>query len=305
MDVNEMLNGVNNLASIEEGLFDVARVPLYPPTLEAFNSEFKGDATDLVRPDAFAIYRTTGGDPLGYVGKDFRPTQPRELFTQFVECLKEVDGIDLNKVRYRELKEGAKIQFSVSLQSITFRNRAKVGDDIETRLVITTGFDGFTKTTLNLETLRLICINGMTALKSHAKVSFKNTKGNFGKLGIACEQVSKVASRVTEFKELFIQFDSREVTKKEVDDYVKAVFGYSNAEREELGTAKTKRLDAIMTSFDLEMSRSGNTVWGMLNGVTHFTNHVADTRNREDYVFSGGGLLLNNKAQAEAINLIS
>lgn len=313
MNTEQITKGLQHVANIEKQLFDVAKVPLYPPTLDAFKETFgTKDAEQLGRPDYFATYKTTGGSPLGTIGKDFTPTQPRELFSSFVECLSDVSELDLSTIQYRELKGGAKVQFIVKLPSISFKNAMKVGDEVATNLVIQTGYDGLTKTTFNLETLRLICTNGMTVRGTEAGVSFKNTKHNVGKLSIAtdtawvagCEQIIKMIDQTQSVKKAFQLFDKTEVTRKEVDAYVKKVFGYSNTERAELGKVKTERLDQIMASFDLEMSRTGNTVWGMLNGVTHFTNHIAETDNREDYMLTGAGLLTNDKAQKFALELV-
>ena len=98
-------------------------------------------------------------------------------------------------------------------------------------------------------------------------------------------------------------FDSAEITRKDLDTYLTKVFGYNNSDRAELTKVKVERLDAIMESMEIEFKRSGETVWGMLNGVTHFTNHVADTKNRLDYMQVGAGFLTNNKAQKVALEM--
>lgn len=298
-------SGAANLVAIENQLFDVLTLPLYPPTLEVIKSENDiHPKASFKRPNTFGNYKHTGGDCLGVLGKDFRATQPRALFQSFVECLTELDNIDFSKMRYTELKGGAKVRFTIPLQGFGFKNKARKIDDIETFISLETGFDGYTKTTYTLDTRRLVCLNGMTVKDSSVNVSFKNTKGNVDTIKLACHQLTAVAENGKKFQERVAAYNNREVSKKEVNAYVKGILGYSPEDREELYSTKIARLDQLMEAIDLEFSRTGTTVWGLLNGVTYATNHVFETKNRTDYLFAGAGYRTNAKAQVLANELI-
>jgi hypothetical protein len=79
--------------------------------------------------------------------------------------------------------------------------------------------------------------------------------------------------------------------------------GYNEAIRSELGTAKQNILNNVQESIALEFSRTGSTLWGLVNGITHYTNHVARTDDRNDYLLVGGGLKLNDTAQKVALEM--
>lgn len=299
MNILENLNAdMNQLNAIENQLFEVVTVPLYPPSLDGIQSLHSNVPNDakFVRPNSFANYRNDGGAPLGTVGKDYFATQPIELFQAFTECLIST-GADLSKFRYDTFKDGAKVRFSTHLGDYSFKNKARKVDDIETRLILETGFDGNTKTTFSLETLRLVCTNGMTVTESKSAVSFKNTRGNLGKISIACNDIAKMGGKLEDYNTKIAAYNAKDITAKDVEAFSARILGYSMKDKLELGKVKLARLDSFMESIELEFKRTGATAWGLLNGATHFTNHVAETSDRNEYLYNGGGRLINAKAE--------
>ena len=294
-------DGNNNVEAIRKQLFNVVMVPLYPPTLtqiQSVNTEFIiPDNASFVRPENFSAYKHIGGKPLGTIGKDFRPTQPSILLDAFSECLIE-SGLDLRTLKYEELQGGRKVQFSVELTPTIFKNAAKVGDIISNRLVLRTGFDGYTATTFQIETLVLKCTNGMTAKDTSVNVKFKNTQGNLGKIAIACTDIAKMAESAKDFGELIKVYDAKAIDAKILDKFLTATIGYNRKDANELGKIKTQRLDELMGAINVEFKRNGRTAWGLLNGLTYATNHIwAPKENALDYIHLGGGLKTNDKAQ--------
>lgn len=303
--LNALNKGINNIKGIENGLFDVLNLPLYPPSFGAIksaNGQFQIGG-EFIRPESFATYKNTGGHPLGTIGKDYVPTQPKDLFNAFTNCLIEAN-YDLSTVKYTEVKGGKRVRFSVDYDSIGFKNAKGNQDDLGTKIVLETGYDGKTKTTFSIETIRMICSNGMIIKDSHMNVAFKNTKGNFGKIFIACDNILSMGENIDLYKEQLLSYNSKAISTKEVNVMLKKTLGYDQTERTELSKTKNARLDEVMSSIELEFSRTGSTVWGLLNGITHFTNHIADTDNRIDYLNFGAGLKTNNIAQVVANQLV-
>ena len=59
-------------------------------------------------------------------------------------------------------------------------------------------------------------------------------------------------------------------------------------------------LENIEKSIALEFARTGETAFGLLQGVTHYTNHVANTSKTisdAEYIRFYQGNVTNNKAQ--------
>jgi len=74
-------------------MFQVKKIQLHTG-IEGFES-----------PNSFGIYKTTGGNALGIVGKDYTPTQPAFLYDNFQACLVARE-IDDSKMKFREIKGG-------------------------------------------------------------------------------------------------------------------------------------------------------------------------------------------------------
>jgi hypothetical protein len=288
--LNLISSGNANIESIKGKLFDVVKVPLITG-LEGFNN-----------PDSFGVYRATGGDALGSVGKDFTPTQPKLLFDEFENCLYQTD-CDFNDVSYLELKGGKKIVFEAPIKTIGFTNLKGEEDEMIVKINLATGFDGLTKTSLFISCFRMVCTNGMKAWRTEFAVSFKNTKGNVGKASSLCNDIAKATDSINDFEAYIRQLNRVSVNQAKVEEFLTKTLGYSDNLKEELGTRKQNILNLVQESIDLEFSRTGATLWGLVNGITHYTNHVAKTEDRNDYLLVGGGLKLNDLAQKVALEM--
>jgi hypothetical protein len=299
MNILENLSNENaHIEAIREQLFNVVTLPLYPPATDVIGAEYdipKG--ATFKRPPNFGNYKQSGGECLGVLGKDFRATQPSMLLDAFSQCLIDT-GIDLKSLFYEEVNGGRRVRFGVDLEPIKFRNMAKVGDVVSTRLVLQTGYDGYTATTFQIETEVLKCTNGMVGRGTSSKVRFKNTKGNIGKIAIACNDIAQMVTSSQDFGRLIRAYDKTSVSDEQVDAFLKATIGYNRKEREELGKVKTQRLDELMGAIDREFTDNGKTAWGLLNGLTRATNHLwTDEDSKLDYLTAGAGFRTNDKAQ--------
>lgn len=304
--LSEISKGNNHVEAIRQQLFNVVTLPLYPPTTEVVKTEFDIiDGAEFKRPLSFGNYKHTGGDCLGVLGKDFRATQPIMLLDAFEECLIG-SGLDLSTLNYEEVLGGKRVRFSVDLQEFKFKNSANVGDVVSKKLVLQTGYDGFTSTSFQIETEVLKCTNGMVASGTSAKVKFKNTKGNESKIAIVCDDVARMVTNAEDFEQLIRVYDSTKVTAKDVDDFLMTTLGYNRKMRDELGKVKLARLDEFMLAIETEMTRNGKTAWGLLNAITYATNHLwTGEGSKLDYLTAGAGLRTNDKAQKFLNNLVT
>lgn len=272
-------NEMNVVSSIREQLFNVEKVQLVP-CKEGFNV-----------PQAFGMYKQGGGDPLGVVGKDFTATQPVALLDGLVGC-----GLDLSKMSYSELKGGSKIFFDIPAGQINFRNLRGQEDTTNVSVRVQTGFDGWTSTSLYIYTYRLVCANGMKATVTEFKAKFKNTSGNQGKALSLCHDVGMAIENLATLEELYLKLDKIQVNQTIIDDYLKKVANIDKAIKDEWSTRKLNMYNDIMGSIDLEFSRTGATAYGLLQGITHYTNHKASGSGSDEYILLDTGAKMNDKA---------
>ena len=293
--------GNTNVETIKEGLFDVINVPLFTN-----QSKFETPENGM-----YSIYKSEGGLPLSgtrAMSKDYTPQQPTFLFDSFTKCLVDNTSADLSKIKYHEMKGGAKIRFEVPVKTIEFTNMAGKKDESIISLNIQTGFDGNTATSLYLSMFRMICTNGMKANVTEFKSSFKNTIGNVGKIQLLCNDVTKALDTTDNLSDIITKLNSIQINTERKNEFIEKVLGIKLSERADFTTRKRNILESIEESIALEISRSGGNLWGLLNGVTHYTNHSvktfdAITQTSEDhqntvnqYIFSETGEKMNSLA---------
>jgi hypothetical protein len=292
---NFMLNIANanqNVANIENQLFDVV--------LEEF---ITNNPKRLVK-ERFGIYKVTENDEyqLGEIGNRFAPTQPRAVFQAFCDVILK-KGLDTEKLRYTEVKNGEVVRFSIDLEPISYINLRKQEDVTIPTLNLQIGLNGKVVTSMFLSTLRLICTNGAKKSFTEFKTSFKNVKGNQGKIVGMFDDVVRCMEEVKDVKELYARMNKVTINQDVVNTYLKRVADIDMKMYNEYAKVKQNSIDAMNKSIELEIGRTGATLFGLYNGLTHYANHEINTKDK-DSVFSGVGSKLIAKAEKLVLELV-
>ncbi|MBC7866242.1 MAG: DUF932 domain-containing protein [Gloeobacteraceae cyanobacterium ES-bin-316] len=274
------------------GIFEVVKMQLHTG-LEGYNS-----------PVAFGTYKKGGGPALGVVGKDFTPTQPAFLIDSFATSL-EAHQLPTNKIQFKEVKGGARVIISSMVKEITIKNLAKKNDVIDMSIALQTGYDGRTVTSMFVDTNRLICTNGMTATNTDFKISFKNVKGNVGKANLMSEDIIKTIKNIEDLKATYTKLAMKKISKQDHEDFILKVTGMKMSDYANLSSRRQKMLDAINQSVAIEMKDAGASAWALLNGITRFTNHVANFDSKNDFLYADSGFFMNDRAQKAAYSFIN
>lgn len=278
---------MENLVKIAEQLFDVQKVQLH--------SNVDGFET----PSAFGVY-SDKGKILGVVGNQYVPTQPSDLMANFIECLEDSEA-NLDKLTYLEMKGGSKIAFKAPFKTVAFKNIAGVMDETVVSINLQTGYDGLTKTSLYLSTFRLVCTNGMKANRTEFTTAFKNTAGNQNKIGSILLDVKKSLSMFDTLEQSIKHLNSVPVSQLAVKNFLHELSGVNIEKQEESSARALNIYNEMLQSVEVEFKRTGASAWGLLNGITYYTNHVAAAENRQDFILLDRGEKLNRRAQ-ELVN---
>jgi hypothetical protein len=320
-----------NIQNIEKQLFRVFKVNnLVPMTL---NRKKFHPITDK-----YAVYKTHGGKYLGLVGKVFVEMQPKEFLDNIVETVKDFGAdLDLTTLTFNQYCGGSKIEFRIEINPIRFQNQvqkiinmgkplSKLRDeDLDvTKLYLTfsTSYNGSKPNTISLFTHRLICKNGMVANKLEGTLKGRNTMN--GKLNILSygEEVAKIINGTKDFKKKMEELDKIVLSDEQIEDLKLKIFGFNN-ETEQAKKLKLKNPEKSVSKNDLllkkidesiqtEFARTGKTAFGLLQGVTFYTNHVANVKEKNqkqkysnsEYIRFNQGVKTNNKAQELLFGLI-
>jgi hypothetical protein len=232
---------------------------------------------------------------LGSTGSTYESIQPVDFFDSIVESL-HLSGMDfdLSKLNYREQKDGKIISFLITLDTMTFLNRDHKLEEIKFMMKFTTGFGGYSKSKIELFTLRLVCSNGMTIKDSQWSLSAKHTANKNAEVLISIKKLSEVVAQAQKTLLVFQELDKISVSREEIQKFKLDLLKIDDVA--EMSTKKKNQLDRLSSAMDVELSRSGVSAYGLLQGATYYTNHL-ERSGDFDYLTVGTGLNLNNRAQ--------
>lgn len=272
-----------NIAKIENQLFDVEMKPLMVADPN-FNVV-----------DWYGVFKSVGGTQLGIVGNRFAPTQPKAVFQAFCDAILEY-GLDTEKMRYTEIKSGEIVRFSIDLDPISYVNLRKQEDVTIPTLNLQIGLNGKVPTSMFLTTLRLVCTNGAKKSFTEFQTSFKNVKGNQGKIVGMFNDVVRCMGEVDKVSELYQVMNRVIINQEAVNTYLKRVCDIDMAKYGDYTKQKQATIDLINNSIELEIGRTGATLFGFYNGITHYANHSINTKDT-DSVITGVGSRMINKVE--------
>lgn len=267
-------NGGAHIESLKSKVFTAKKIQLHTG-LEGFES-----------PEAFGVYKNTGGQPLGVVGKVFEPTD-LSLFLDAIHHSVLNSGIDLDitKLEYREYYGGSKVSFVLPYKKYEIAS-PMVGDTLETKLFFSTGFDGKTKANLNFSALRLWCANGAKGYQKDIELTMKNTANNQAKLLYFTNEIINAVNGVDRYVGLLNNASKKSIKQSEIDAFLTALTGYNAKEQSELTTRKRNILDSINRAITIEVQNTGASYFSLLQGITRYTTHDLAKNDEEALLFA-------------------
>ena len=289
-------NEFENIEKIKSQLFEVIDLKVPAPKL---NNGFEFDD-----PKTQLIY-TNDGRYLGTTGEQYQSIQPITFLNSIINS---VDAcslyLDLGKLNYSESKNGAVIDFKVPTDVITFRNRLGNEEEIPTFINLSTGFGGKQRTEIGLYTKRLICSNGLRIIESEVELKAKHTANMNHKALIFCDELYKVVAKVQDTKQFWQAADNVEVNSNMVESFARKIAGIKEREKfADLSSRKKNIFEDVNEAIAIEFARTGTTAYGLLQGATYYTNHLASGSGAE-YVEYASGRKTNDLAQKLVADLI-
>lgn len=292
MNLSHIESQMNHLETVKSQLFEVKKLQLHTG-LEGFNS-----------PESYATYKSTGGNALGTVGRVFEPINLHHLFDSLTSSLTECgDGIDPSTLKFTEFREGAKVQFEVSLGQKEIKGSPMVGDVLKQNIILRTGFDGLTKTSLSFSSYRLWCSNGAGNWQKDIELALKNTVNNHVKVMMFCDEIMKVQGMANEYVQKLGELAAKKVSQSKLDAFLTKLTGYDVAQYKDLTTKRRNILDRINESVAIEAANTGMNEFSLLQGITRYTTHdlCGGDANHEDLYFANAAKL-SNAAHAMLMN---
>lgn len=160
-----------------------------------------------------------------------------------------------------------------------------------------------------LSNTTICCMNTFARVSQELKNSTRHTVTMRAKIDASLRKIELVQQEQKSMFETFIKLAEIPATQSHIAKIVNAITevdinkSVADNKKDHSGYA-INRTTELLTSISKEMSYKGQTMWGLLSGVTHYTTHVMPAPKREngrlESKYTGGGLSIDN----EAYNLI-
>lgn len=256
-------------------------------------------------PEGKEVY-TQEGIWLGSVGNQYESLQPQAFFDSVVDNVRDSGmELDLSKLTYKSRLNNKIIEFRLPTKIISFKNAVGKQDETQMFLNFETGFAGKAKTEVGLYSKRFICSNGMRIINADIDLKVKHTINMNVKALTFAKELIKTASTVEATSQVWSEMNNVQVNAATLEQFVRNMAKVKKGELySDLSTRKKNIYDTIQESVAIEFGRTGSTVWGLLNGATFYSNHMAAGSGDEEYILSKTGAKDITLAQELVLELI-
>ena len=257
-------------------------------------------ATDSKPTPFFGMVRSDNRETFGTCRTGYEPYQNKELIELAYKISDETSyKLDTAKSFGSGNRVGVDLKTKPALLEY-----AKVGDVMNKSIRLTNTHDGTGSLRLALHTVVLSCTNGQTHWVKDRATSIRHTKNMRVMIDQALRGIDIIKKADISLMEQIERMIEINVTAEQVNTMVKEIGGVDTKLVRTVGEEwisddySTKALNRTKSLFDSirsEMDEKGNTVWGLLNGVTHFTTHKAGRGNTRDASKVFGSLMRTDK----------
>ena len=255
-------------------------------------------------PDHFCTVRRDTGEILGLVGSRYQILQNKDAFTFFDALVGEGEAI------FETAGAIGKGQVIWLLAKLPGFIRIGRHDEVKKYLLLTNSHDGSSMVRTKLSPIRVVCQNTLTsALEgSEQEVRIRHTPNAVDRLQHAHKLLSLTNELYQQLEIIFNRMSLKRITERQLIDFVKTLVPDNeeasfNTKTENI---RSKILELSETGAGSEYSRGS--LWGAVNAVSEFTDHVQNTKDpakRLNSVWFGGGERLKLKAFELAQNWLN
>lgn len=275
--------------------------------LEQTKTNFSVKKVELVsieghKTESFGVFRTDNGSCLGTVKGRYLPMQNANLVELLLQA---TETLNLDVTNGGTLKGGARVFYQIGLTDEFIGNSSVKRNITALNTHDGTGSIGFGSTNTVV-----ICQNTFfKAYKDNAMQKVRHTTNSAERLNQLVLELKQQLSNDEQLMTTFKRMADVQLKDEMVERVIKKLFAVNpNQNTDEISTRKKNQVVAFADSLKTEMSLEGNTVWGLFNAVTRYTNHVAspkDEQRKTDYLMNGQGAVLSNLAFNELLNFVN
>jgi phage/plasmid-like protein (TIGR03299 family) len=265
-----------------------------------------------IMPDRFVLARDDTGAALSIVSADYQVVQPKEILEFYRDLVAE---------RHYTLETagalaGGRKVWALAKTGLVQDVAGNAADRLGAYVLLATSCDKSLATTATFTSIRVVCQNTLSfAFEDVKKNERRHIKIDHTKKfspGPIKEQLGLIDAAWAQFMDRINAMAKRPLKGPAVQQFVESLF-LSDKETEEgksPNSARFKEINQIMSLVQSgrgqEIATAKDTLWGAVNAVTNYVDHVRSTRavERIDNAWFGTGAALKEKAWQRAMELI-
>ena len=247
--------------------------------------------------ESFGIFRTDNSKWIGTVGPQYTPFQNTELAETLLAAS---DGVGIEFNRGGLLRHGAKVYLQAQLPS-EYIGRS----DVNRYITALNSHDGSTSIAFGSSSTVVICQN--TFYRAYKELQkFRHTTNAKANIENAIADMRATLELDNKLMDKFKRMADAKLSEEVFSNILKACFDVSMDKRlSEYSTRKKNQIESINKAVEKEIELEGPTLWGLFNGITRYTNHIAvKPENKNEYLMSGTGYKTNVTAFNEIMTFI-
>lgn len=242
-------------------------------------------SSGLITPNA-GIFRNDNNAWLGTVSKKYTPYQNQDLVTTIVEAS---EHIGLSIANGGALQNGKRVFVQLELRPEFIGN-----SEVKRYITALNSHNGLASIAFGSSNTVVACSN--TFFKVYSELQkFRHHSNAHDKIKLAILELKNTIKEDVRLMETFKLMSSLPIQDEIVANVVKKCFSIDlDKNQSELTSRQIKKTETIISAIETEQKLEGNTLWGLFNGITRFTNHHSTSSiNKQDYVMAGQGYITN------------
>lgn len=235
----------------------------------------------------FAVVRQDTGSPLGIVGKRYEIVQNAQVFGFFDGIVEQ--GLGKYKEAY-SVAGGAKVNVVCDLGEFDIG-----GDTCRKELVLRTSHDGSCAVTGIMRVMRLVCTNGLMAMRNKTTIKIRHTQNYHAKMAQARDTLGIAEQYYRWFSAQATKLVQTPVSHATALQIIKGQI-MPAPDPDNVSTKMQNAWEGIYNRFLSGRGNHGKNLWDLYNGLTEYVDHQrssgrkSETERETNLVGSGAKL---------------
>lgn len=255
-------------------------------TLQEVGLDWQVNRVQLCTPDGtpvdyYANQRADNSEVLAVVSDGYQIFQNEEM-VELCESL--ANTFDYKIHKGGQMDGGRKVY--IQLESDSVHGIGENNDTINRYITAVNSHDCTTSLSFGSLGFTISCRNTFFAAARSKNMSrIRHTSTMRERVEMAKRQIEGLKIEEASLYEKFFSMASVEATPEHITKIVKQTLDIDinqrpNELKENYSTRRINLAESLLSSIKREMSYKGNTLWGLMSGVTHYTSHVQSAPNR-------------------------